>query len=201
VSSIDAPPWAEGPARACKNTGLFPVLAGAPGSDDLALASPIILYDHPQVAPESPGDLFDATEIDEILTLRTRTLTDDEKRQARATDPQVARVIDRADALEGAAMERLHGALRGVRADGEVTPRAIAAGARVRLKPGPRRTDAQDLFLAGLTATVREVRRDVEDRPLYAVTIDDDPAAELSAWHGRYRYFYGDEVEPLDGDA
>ena len=35
-----------------------------------ALSSPIILYDYPQIAPESPGDLCDGTEIDEILMLR-----------------------------------------------------------------------------------------------------------------------------------
>ena len=33
------------------------------------LSAPIILYDYPQIAPESPGDLFDLTEIDELLTL------------------------------------------------------------------------------------------------------------------------------------
>ena len=63
------------------------------------LSSPIILYDHPTIAPESPGDLFDATEIDEILTLRTMALTDAEKREARATDDRAAAIIDRVDNL------------------------------------------------------------------------------------------------------
>ena len=65
--------------------------------DDLVLSSPIILYDYPQVAPESPGDLYDSTEIDEILALRVLTLTDDEKSEARGTDPRAAAIIDRCD--------------------------------------------------------------------------------------------------------
>jgi hypothetical protein len=73
----------------------------------------------------------------------------------------------------------------------------VSAGSRVRLQPGARRTDAQDMFLAGLTATVAAVMRDVEDQDCLAVTIDDDPAAELFRWHQRYHYFYPDEVEPV----
>ncbi len=76
------------------------------------LSSPVILYDHPEIAPESAGDLFDATEIDEILTLRTMALTDDEKREARATDPRAADLIDRLDGLPPEMMEKLHGAIR-----------------------------------------------------------------------------------------
>ena len=70
------------------------------------LSAPIILYDHPEIAPESPGDLFDGTEIDEILTLRTLALTDDEKREARATDPRAAAVIDRTESLDARAAAR-----------------------------------------------------------------------------------------------
>lgn len=206
VSLIDPPESAHEAVAACRQTGLWPVLAGDPGSCDVVLAAPIILYDHPQVAPESPGDLFDATEIDEILTLRTRLLTDDEKREARATDARVAALIDRVDAMTGADLARLHGATRELRwSDGRPvrTARldgvAIAPGSRVRLRPGPRRTDAQDLFLVGMTATVRAVVRDVEDRECLAVTVDDDPGAELHAQRGRYHYFFLDEVEALEG--
>jgi len=59
------------------------------------LASPIILYDYPQIAPESPGDLFDGTEIDEILALRIMTMTDDEKREMRNTDVRARRILER----------------------------------------------------------------------------------------------------------
>jgi hypothetical protein len=74
----------------------------------------------------------------------------------------------------------------------------IGPGSRVRLRPGPRRTDAQDMFLAGLTATVEAVMRDIDDRDCLAVTVDDDPAVEIARWHRRFFYFQPDEVEPLD---
>ena len=75
------------------------MLAGPPGERDLLLSSPILLYDHPAIAPESPGDLHDGTEIDEILSLRTLTLTDAEKREARATDPRAAGEFSKVRAL------------------------------------------------------------------------------------------------------
>jgi hypothetical protein len=206
VSLIDPPEEARAAAALCKNVRTFPVLAGEDGERDLVLCAPIILYDHPRVAPESPGDLFDATEIDEILTLRTATLTDAEKREARGTDPRVAALIDRVDALPRELWARLHGALREVRGT-EMVPRAAAAGRpdggrhrpgdRVRLRPGSRRTDAQDLLYAGRVATVREVKEDVDGRVWLAVTVDDDPAAELHDWYGRYHHYAEDEVEPL----
>ena len=80
ISMTDPPEWASAEVAACHNEGTWPVLAGPADCRDLMLSSPVILYDHPEVAPESAGDLFDATEIDEILTLRTLALTDEEKR-------------------------------------------------------------------------------------------------------------------------
>ena len=80
----------------------------------VVLASPIILYDHPEVAPQSPGDLYDSLEIDEILALRVMTLTDEEKSEARGTDPRAAAIIERCDALSPEAMGRLHGEMRPV---------------------------------------------------------------------------------------
>jgi len=88
------------------------VLAGPEGDRSLLLVSPIILYDHPELAPQSAGALFDSTEIDEILTLRVMTLTDEEKAAARATDPRAAEIIDRCDALSPEAMQQMHGILR-----------------------------------------------------------------------------------------
>jgi hypothetical protein len=70
------------------------------------------LYDHAEVAPESQGDLFDATEIDEILTLRTLALTDAEKQSARATDPRARELIDRLEDLPPEIFDKLHGAIR-----------------------------------------------------------------------------------------
>ena len=88
------------------------MLAGRPGERDLLLISPIILYDHPEIAEQSEGALYDSTEIDEILTLRVMTMTDEEKAQARATDPLAAQIIDRCDSMSPEAMQQLHGVLR-----------------------------------------------------------------------------------------
>jgi hypothetical protein len=88
------------------------VLVGEPGRDDVLLASPIILEDHPTLAGESPGSLFDSTEIDEILTLRILTMTDEEKAEARATDPLAAQIVDRSENLSADELSRLHGAMR-----------------------------------------------------------------------------------------
>ena len=88
------------------------MLAGPEGQTDVLLVSPIILYDHPAVAPESSVALYDSTEIDEILTLRVLTLTEEEKAEARATDPRAAAVIDRCEAMSPEELQRLHGVLR-----------------------------------------------------------------------------------------
>jgi hypothetical protein len=129
VSLIDPPAPLREHARACRNEFTFPVLGGeAPAEETGAgatgpvlLSSPIILPDHPQVAPESPGDLHDAAEIDEILTLRTMLLTDEEKLEARATDPRAAAILDRVDTMPREVLARLHGAVR------SLTPVARAA--------------------------------------------------------------------------
>ncbi len=235
VSLIDPPEWAKAGVQKCSNVRTWPVMVGDDGDRDVVLSSPIILYDYPQIAPESPGDLYDATEIDEILTLRTMTLTDDEKRQARATDPRAAAIIDRVDDMPPEILDKLHGALRYLRssttaadqdtraenhadtvepppwwdpgADASVSPESdsvqigdvsISKGCRVRLRPGPRRSDAQDMFLAGKTARVEAVYFDVEENEYLAVTLEDDPAADFMQTHGRFLYFYPDEVEPLE---
>ena len=225
VSLLDPPEWAQQAASLCVNLHTWPVLIGEEGERDVMLSSPIILYDYPQVAPESPGDMFDATEIDEILALRTMTLTDQEKREARATDRRAAAIVDRVDALPPEILKRLHGAVRYLRAtaaknasegeripwwdpgaDKSVSPESdsvqidgvsVAKGCRVRLRPGQRRSDAQDIFLEGKVAIVEAVFSDVEDKQYLAVTLADDPALDLNRWHGRFLYFYPDEIEPL----
>jgi hydrogenase maturation protease len=99
-------------AAACRNVGLWPVLVGDKGCRDTMLSSPIILYDYPRLAPESPGDLFDGTEIDEILSLRILTLTDDEKRLAAAVDERARALLDRTANLGTAEWAGLHGTIR-----------------------------------------------------------------------------------------
>jgi hypothetical protein len=234
VSLLDPPAPAREAAAQCENVRTWPVLIGAAGERTVMLSSPIILQDYPEIAPESPGDLFDATEIDEILTLRTMALTDDEKREARATDPRAAAVIDRVDAMPAEILERLHGAIRSLRpvaapaaepvaepdpfatpwwdpgADASVPPETdsievhgvpVAKGSRVRLRPGVRRSDAQDIFLDGRVARVEAVLFDVEDHGYLAVTLEDDLAADMLQRHGRHLYFAPDEVEPLGEGA
>jgi hypothetical protein len=238
VSLLEPPDSAADAVARCSQHRCFPVLAGPPGaaraatsssaeSDDLILVSPIILYDHPEIAEQSKGALYDSTEIDEILTLRIMTMTDEEKAQARATDPLAAAIIDRCDSMSPEAMLELHGVLRNPHggtpdmglvpeipegvdwwnpsADTAVRPEIdavlvngvrIARGSRVRLRPS-RRADAQDLFYADRIARVTSVHEDVDGDQHVGVVLEDDPAAELHDWYGRYLYFAPDEVEPL----
>jgi hypothetical protein len=235
LSLTDPPEWAAGEVAACVNVGTWPVLAGPPECRDLMLSSPVILYDHPEVAPESAGDLFDATEIDEILTLRTLALTDEERQEARATDPRAADLIDRLDDLPPEMLERMHGAVRYLSpgpgkaaaapptftepgegppapwwdpgSDTSVSPETdhvvvagvkVARGSRVRMRPGARRTDAQDLFLTGREALVEAVLHDVDGQVHVAVSPVSDPLAELQRNHGRFLYFAPDELEPVE---
>ena len=236
-SMTDPPEWASPQVGHCENIGCWPVLAGPGDSRQVMLASPIILPDHPEVAPESPGELYDGTEIDEILTLRTLALSDEEKDAARATDPRAAALIDRVEAMDPRTMGRLHGTIRPARppavppgpvtppagqdgdapapwwdpeADASVSPgtdavtvagRRITRGSRVVLRPGARRADAQDMFLAGRPAIVEAVLFDVDDTVYLAVSLADDPDADLRAAHGRFLYFAPDEVDPREGGA
>jgi hypothetical protein len=141
LSMLEPPEWATGYVEHCRNEGTFPVLVGEPGSGDVLLASPIILYDYPQIAPESPGELFDGTEIDEILTLRTLALTDEEKREARATDPKARALMDRIDGMPSEVLERLHGAVRyledmaGPRASAQASSESPSSGIDTRREP------------------------------------------------------------------
>ena len=115
LSATDPPEWASVVTKECRSERAWPVLVGEPGRRDTVLCSPIILYDYPTIAEQSAGNLFDGTEIDEILTLRTMTLTDEEKREARATDPRAAELIDRVDNLPPELLDRLHGTVRYLR--------------------------------------------------------------------------------------
>lgn len=119
ISHFDPPPECRDAIAACRNIGTWPVLVGTPGECDAMLSAPIILYDYPEIAPESPGDLFDATEIDEILSLRILTLTDEEKQSAAAMDQRVRALLQRTETLGAEQFAGLHGAVRGLR---PVTP-------------------------------------------------------------------------------
>jgi hypothetical protein len=168
------------------------------------LSAPIILYDYPRVAPESSGDFFDGTEIDELLALRTMTLTDLEKREAKFTDGRGAAVLNRIEAMPAETFARLHGTTRELSGTSRTEEKAIwvggvriTTGSKVRLCSGRRRADAQDMFLDGRVGVVERILCDIENKTYLAVTLLDDPAAELHQWYGRFLYFSPDEVEPI----
>jgi hypothetical protein len=112
VSLLEPPARLREAAAECHNQGAWPVLVGAAGERNTVLSSPIILYDYPAIAPESPGELFDSTEIDEILTLRVLTMTEEEKNEARRTDERARRIIERAETLSPEQFAKLHGTFR-----------------------------------------------------------------------------------------
>lgn len=228
LSVTDPPEWAKDVAAGCDNFKTWPVLTTAGGPASVVLSSPIILPDFPAIAPESGGDFFDGTEIDEMLTLRVMTLTPDEKVEARATDERARKVLDRVDHLPPDMLAKLHGAVRQFGAprpveavdpfrtdapywapEAEVAPEIATAlvggihvgrGDRVRLQPGPR-GDSMDLFLRGRTATVVAVHTSVDDDIFVAVLLDDDPAAELHHAAGRYLFYRPHELEFVEPAA
>ena len=148
ISLLDPPDDAMGAVATCHSDGLYPVLIG---EEDLVLASPIILYDHPEVAPQSPGDLYDSLEIDEILALRVMTLTDGEKSEARGTDPRAAAIIDRCDDMSAETLSRLHGQMK--------------AGGTRRRRPRLRRAASRPQRSALVGPGGRRGRRPVDRHP------------------------------------
>ncbi len=115
VSLLDPAPALQEAAAGCRNTGVFPVLVGEEPDRSMLFCSPIILYDYPKVAPESEGDFFDGTEMDEMLTLRVLTLTDAEKQEMRNGDPRARKILERTEALTSDNMLKAHGVIRGLR--------------------------------------------------------------------------------------
>jgi hypothetical protein len=112
VSLADPPERLRDAAGACRNDGAWPVPVGEPDDFTTMLASPIILEDHPRIAPESPGDLFDGGEIDQLLVLNILSLTDEEKAEMRASDPRAREILERTEALTPEELMRLHGTIR-----------------------------------------------------------------------------------------
>jgi hypothetical protein len=112
VSLIDPPEELREAAEGCENLKTWPVLVGEEGERNMMLSSPIILYDYPQIAPESPGDLFDGTEIDQMLILNVLNLTDEEKEEMRASDPRGREILERCESLSPEELMSLSGAVR-----------------------------------------------------------------------------------------
>jgi hypothetical protein len=156
--------------------------------------------------------LCDGTEIDELLTLRVRTLTEEEKREARATDARAARIVDQCDAAEPEAMARLHGTIRSFEsflnpadepspehASVDIGGITVARGSLVRLHPR-RISDSLDLCLRGRRGRVTGVYRTLEGKPYIAVGLDDDPFSEEGAKYRRSLFFHPEELSPVGGN-
>ncbi len=175
----------------------WPVLVTA--NDDAILSAPIVLPDHPRIAPGSHGNLFDNTEIEEALVLHVHSLTEFER--AAVTDPVVKEMLDRALALSSEDIIGLHGGLAEVDnqpGEDRVTIDGVTftKGAKIVLKPGTDR-DVYDRMLDGRTATLERIYVDFDDRVHLAVTVDDDPGQALMRETGRYLFFFAHEVQPL----
>jgi hydrogenase maturation protease len=207
VSLIDPPEAYIQAAGECQNIGTWPVLAGDPQADDQLLSSPIILYDYPRVAPESPGDLFDGTEIDQLLTLNILALSDEDKAEMRATDHRARVILERTESLTVRQFMRLHGTLREREVWEELEqppPRQVSIGeadikigSRVRLRPKPG-GDVWDIALAGQTGSVEAIEQDFEERVYVAVSLDVDPGRDLSGISPGHRFFFSlDELEVI----
>jgi hypothetical protein len=217
ISLMDPEAEFKGAADRCKNVGTWPVLVGDEDKRERStmLSSPIILYDYPKIAPESAGSLFDGTEIDEILSLRLRTLTDNEKFEMRHLDEHARRVLERTDALSEDALLKMHGVVSNRKDDAPIefddffgaSTRLesltvggvhLKAGDRVRIRPKSR-ADVMDVALAGQTAIIEAVEQDMEKRVHLALVLENDPGKDLGMMRQPgHRFFYGlDEVEPL----
>ncbi len=215
LSLLDPPGAYLEAARSCKNTGTWPVLVGdeTKHENDAILSSPIILYDYPKIAPESAGNLYDGLEIDEILTLRIQTMTDEEKAEMRAIDDHARRILERTELMPNDQMLQMHGVMRDARAPSAtedffnptdrrhtvmVNGVELKAGDRVRIRP-KRRADAFDMILAGKIAIIEAVEEDVQNEIHLALVLEDDPGRELGmSRQPGHRFFYGsDEVEPV----
>jgi hypothetical protein len=213
VSLLDPDPDCIESATACRNIGTWPVLVGDKEKHerDVMLSSPIILYDYPQIAAESAGDLFDSTEIDELLTLRVQALSDTEKIEMQRVDEQARKILERAENLRSEEFLKMHGTLREVRKTGEeffnpaqrresavVDGVTLKAGDRVRIRP-KRRADVMDIALEGKIAIIEAVEEDVDNNVHFAVVFEDDPGRDVGMMrYIAHRFFYSaDEVEPI----
>jgi hypothetical protein len=222
VSLTDPPEDLQAAAESCQNLHTWPVLVGEKGERHTLLSSPIILYDYPQVAPESPGDLFDGTEIDQLLVLNILALTDEEKAEMRASDPRAREMLKRCEAFTTEDFMRLHGTIRDFQplASEHVLPPlwealekpvpqrivvngvAIQKGSRVRLRPRSG-ADVMDIVLAGKVAIIEAIEQDYDDRLYLAVVLEADPGRDLGEMRqpGHRFFFSPAEVEPLDGNG
>ena len=224
VSLLDPPDEFREAAAAVRTSVRGRSSSAWPAGRDTLLSSPIILYDYPQIAPESAGDMFDGTEIDEILTLHMMLLTDSEKqrnvrcRRSCTANPRADRNVAARTTLENARRRPRTAPRRRIRCHecrplGSMTDRPHLASIRVsdvEIRPGDRvrlwplgRADIMDIALEGRCATIEAIEQDFENRVHLAVVIDDDPGRDLGlAQHIGHRFFFSpEEVEPLPEES
>ncbi|HYG75149.1 MAG TPA: hypothetical protein VEK08_09125 [Planctomycetota bacterium] len=191
ISAIDPPAELQTLISECRNIGCWPVLLGKTGQLNKMLTAPIVLYDYPRISPQSQGDHFDCTEIDEMLALRIATLTDEEKLQM-SQDERTRVMLERTHGLSNGQLLNLHGQVEKQRSE------IFRPGQHVRLRPRGR-SDIFDLALDGKTAVVESVECNFENQIYVTVTVDEDPGRDLGRL-GRpgHRFFFRpEEVEPL----
>jgi hypothetical protein len=186
----------------------YPVLASE--ADDVIVGAAIVLPDHPRLAPESLGSLFDATEIEEALMLHVKVLSDEERAAIDQGDATVRAMIERAESASSDEMLALHGRMSlappepsaGVRdpsrGEDEATVDGISyrRGGKVRITPGPD-ADLHARLLDGRRATIERIYTDLDGKLYLGVTVDDDPGQELLRETGRFLFFFTPEVEVL----
>ncbi len=206
VSPLERDGTAGAAVAECRSANTFPVLANP--SDTAILGAAFVLPDHPAMAPESLGNLFDNTEIEEALLLHVQALSDSEREQISGQDEAVREMIARAQGTTPEEIMRLHGRLEEIEdaepghpnpGEAEVkTDRGVVRkGGKVVLRPAPGGRDIYDTLLAGRTATVERIYFDYDDKIHVGVTVDGDASQELFRETGRYIFFKGDEVEPV----
>jgi hypothetical protein len=210
MSPIAPPDEAATAVMTCANVNTYPVLA-TPG-DDAVLGAAIILPDHPQIAPESRGSLFDSTEIEQALLLHVLALSDGERSELADADPAVKAMIERAVKATPEDIMALHGRVTisdpapepSAEADADVRGeqsivvdgRTFVRGRRVVLRPEANR-NAQDHLLDGRSATIERIYIDYDEQVHLCVTVDDDPGQDIMRDIGRYLYFKPTEVEVI----
>jgi len=102
------PEW-ETVAAQCRNVGTWPVLLD--GDQTTLLSSPIILHDYPELAPQSQGDLFDGSEIEEALLLHLAAMSDAEKKTLATADDRLRAMLERVSQVTPQEILNLHGVL------------------------------------------------------------------------------------------
>jgi len=199
ISQLEAP---------CDSVNTWPVLASP--EDDVMLGAAIVLPDHPQIAPESRGNLFDNTEIEEALVLHVQALSDAERAEIERQDPAVKEMVERACAVTPEELLKLHGRVTlkppepsaDVRdptaglPEAEVDGVVFRRGGRVVVRPGLD-ADLQARMLEGRTVTVERIYRDYDGRIHLGVALD-EPGQEILRETGRFLWFFPPEVEVVE---